>query len=188
MSDSQHPHADRSVRVAIPTDARAIAEIQQAVWHHGYTSLLPDDATQGFDVGAATATWQAAIESPPTRKHRVFVALERADVVGFAASAPGSDADLHAEHDAELVALHVAPDYVRRGHGSRLMAAVADYALDDKFARLVCWVFAADDPMRMFLRSCGWDSDGSIRDLDVGELVHQVRLHTFLDADQHQPA
>ena len=58
------------------------------------------------------------------------------------------------------------------------MAAAVDHARDDGVTRLVTWVFAADDPMRLFLRENGWDADGSTRDLDVGELLHQVRLHT----------
>jgi hypothetical protein len=61
-----------------------------------------------------------------------------------------------------------------------LMAAVVDHSRDDHVNRLVTWVFAADDPMRRFLRENGWDADGSTRDLDVGELLHQVRLHTDL--------
>lgn len=168
------------MRLAVRADAEAIADIQGQAWRHSYAALLPPEAVATFDVSAAAAGWAAAIEAPPTRLHRVLVALANAQVVGFAASAPGSDDDLHAEHDAEVLALHVAPDRLREGHGSRLMAALVDHARDDGFSRLVCWVFAADDPMRLFLRDNGWDADGSTRDLDVGELVHQVRLHTAI--------
>ncbi len=143
-----------------------------------YSALLPADAADAFDVADATANWSAAITTPPSHRHHVLVALDPAGVVGFAAIAPPTDDDLDPESDAELLALHVAPAQVRRGHGSRLMAAAVDHARDDGVSRLVSWVFAADDPMRMFLRENGWDADGSTRDLDVGELLHQVRLHT----------
>ena len=46
------------------------------------------------------------------------------------------------------------------GHGSRLMAAAVDHARDDGVSRLVIWVFAADDPMRLFLRENGWEPTG----------------------------
>ncbi len=108
----------------------------------------------------------------------MFVAIDLTSVVGFAAAVPATDTDLDPEHDVELLALHVGPRHTRLGHGSRLMAAVVDYARDDDAARLVMWIFAADDPLRLFLRANGWDSDGSTRDLDVGELLHQVRMHT----------
>jgi GNAT superfamily N-acetyltransferase len=174
------PHADSSVRIATPDDAASIARLQAEAWSRSYSVLLPAEAVDAFDIDAATSGWTIAIAEPPSRRHRVLVAVDPGGVVGFAASAPPTDADLNPDADAELLALHVAPGAVRLGHGSRLMAAVADHAHDDGVARLVTWVFASDDPLRMFLRDNGWEPDGSTRDLDVGELLHQVRLHTYL--------
>lgn len=178
MPETDHPHADGSVRLAHADDAPLIANLQAASLRTDYASLLPADAIDTFDVDAAAQQWAAAISAPPSQRHRVFVAVDLTSVVGFAAAVPATDADLDPEHDVELLALHVGPAHTRLGHGSRLMAAVVDYARDDDAARLVTWVFAADDPLRLFLRANGWDSDGSTRDLDVGELLHQVRMHT----------
>lgn len=183
MENPGHPHADGSVRAALPNDAEAIARTQAAAWHHSYSSLLPADAIDRFDEPAAVAGWRYAIEAPPTRRHRVLVAVDGSSVVGFAASAPGTDDDLDDARDAELLAIHVAPEHLRQGHGSRLMAAIVDHAHDDGFSRMVCWVFAADDPLRVFMHENGWASDGSTRDLDVGELLHQVRMHTAIRDD-----
>jgi len=180
VNNPEHPHADGSVRLAVPSDAEAIARVQATAFRHSYSALLPPEVIEHFDEPAAVASWRYAIEAPPTPRHRVLVAIGATGVVGFAASAPGSDEDLDAESDAELLAIHVAPDHMRGGHGSRLMAAVVDHAHDDGFSRLVCWVFAADDPLRMFMSANGWAADGSTRDLDVGELLHQVRLHTAI--------
>jgi GNAT superfamily N-acetyltransferase len=180
MSTPPPARADGSVRRANADDAAAIADIQSNAWRQSYATVLPPEAADAFDVGAAVAGWSAAITSPPSRRHRVFVAVDDAGVVGFAAAGPPTDDDLDPDLDAELLALHVAPAHLRAGHGSRLMAAVVDHARDDGVARLATWVFAADDPMRLFLRENGWDADGATRDLDVGDLVHQVRLHTSL--------
>jgi GNAT superfamily N-acetyltransferase len=178
MSTPARPHADGSVRIATTEDAAAIAAIQGDALRLNYSALLPEAAIAEFDLAAATNGWTTAISSPPSPRHRVFVAIDLAGVVGFAASAPATDADLNPERDAEMPALHVAPGQTRLGHGSRLMAAIVDHAHDDGVNQLVMWVFAADDPMRMFLRDNGWEPDGSTRDLDVGELLHQVRMHT----------
>ena len=178
MSTPARPHADGSVRLATTDDAATIAGIQAEALRQNYSELLPKAAIDEFDLAAATNGWAAAVNSPPSPRHRVFVAVDLAGIVGFAASAPATDTDLNPERDAELPAFHVAPGHTRLGHGSRLMAAVVDHAHDDGVNRLVTWVFAADDPMRMFLRDNGWEPDGSTRDLDVGELLHQVRMHT----------
>jgi GNAT superfamily N-acetyltransferase len=178
VSIREHPQADGSVRLATTQDAATIASIQAAALSQNYSALLPKAAIDGFDLAAATNDWTTAMSSPPSLRHRVFVAVDLVGVVGFATSAPTADSDLDPERDAELPAFHVAPGHTRLGHGSRLMAAIVDHAHDDGVSQLVMWVFAADDPMRMFLRDNGWDADGSTRDLDVGELLHQVRMHT----------
>lgn len=183
MTDQHRPHAEGSVRLALPSDCDLIARIQATAMRQSYAALLPPEAAEIFDEPAAVAGWRYAVEAPPTPRHRVFVAIGAPGVVGFAASAPGSDDDLDGAIDGELLALHVSPQHLRAGHGSRLMAAVVDHARDDGFTRLVCWVFAADDPLRLFMAANGWAADGSTRDLDVGELVHQVRLHTAIGAD-----
>lgn len=180
MATTEHPRADGTVRLARVSDATAIARVQAAALSISYRDLLPARAVARFDEEAARVAWTAAISAPPTPKHRVFVALSKADVVGFAAVGPGADDDLDPEADAELFALHIDPSAFREGHGSRLMHAVADHARDDGFARLVMWVFAADDALRGFLHAAGWGPDGSTRDLDTGELAHQVRLHTSI--------
>jgi GNAT superfamily N-acetyltransferase len=177
---TEHPRPDGSVRLAQVSDAAAIARVQAAALSISYRDLLPARAMARFNEDAARVAWTTAISAPPTPTHRVFVALSKSDVVGFAATAPGADEDLDPEADAELLALHVDPTALRQGHGSRLMHAVADHARDDGFARLVMWVFAADDALRGFLHAAGWAPDGSTRDLDTGELAHQVRLHTSI--------
>jgi GNAT superfamily N-acetyltransferase len=180
VATTEHPRPDGTVRLAQVGDADAIARVQAAALSVGYRDLLPADVRQQFDEDAARVAWTTAITAPPSPKHRVLVALSVSDVVGFAAVAPGSDDDLDPSADAELLALHVDPGLLRRGHGSRLMHAVADHAQDDGFARLVMWVFAADDALRGFLHAAGWAADGSTRDLDTGELAHQVRMHTSI--------
>lgn len=180
VASTEHPRPDGTVRLARVDDAEAIARVQAAALTVSYADLLPATVTQTFDETAAQVAWTTAITAPPSPQHRVFVALSTSDVVGFAASAPGADADLDPSSDAELLALHVDPSALRHGHGSRLMHAVADHARDDGFARLVMWVFAADDALRGFLQAAGWAADGSTRDLDMGALAHQVRLHTSI--------
>jgi GNAT superfamily N-acetyltransferase len=180
VATTEHPRPDGTVRLAQAADAGAIARVQAAALSVSYRDLLPSKVAGRVDEEAARVAWTTAITAPPSSRHRVFVALSTSDIVGFAATAPGADSDLDASADAELLALHVDPSALRHGHGSRLMHAVADYARDDGFARLVMWVFAADDALRGFLHAAGWAADGSTRDLDMGELLHQVRMHTSI--------
>src|SRR6187431_2846890 len=104
------PQADVSARPAVPGDESAIAAIQVAAWRSWMgeaADALPSDEIE--------SQWAAAIVSAPSRKHRVFVATDGPRVVGFAALAP-----------TEIIALEVAPEHRRQGHGSRLLAACVD--------------------------------------------------------------
>ena len=164
--------ADVSVRPARVEDAERIARVQLATWQQAYASFLPADALQVPEEQAA-ALWLHAIEAPPSPQHRVLVAMDGAELVGFAAGGPADDEDAQ-----ELTALLVEPRWGRRGHGSRLLAATVDHWREDGAGRAVHWAWERDEATRAFLGSAGWELDGTARGLDTGPRVErQVRLH-----------
>lgn len=175
------------MRPARPDDAPEIARVQAVTWRAAYRSLLPEEVLDGWDDAAATRAWRAAVETPPTPGHRVLVALEGADVVGFAAYGPAEVTEglpSSAGPTAEVSTLLVEPRWGRRGHGSRLLAAVADLARQDGVARLETWLPEADDVSARFLESAGWVPDGWARVLDTGGApLRELRWHTLLAGD-----
>ncbi len=171
--------ADVSVRPARPADAERVARVQLSTWRTAYADLLPAQALDVPEVQAA-ALWLGAVESPPTDRHRLLVAMERDELVGFAASGPASDEGAD-DGTAELLTLLVEPRWGRRGHGSRLVAASVEHWRGAGFATAVTWAFERDPATRGFLTSSGWEPDGAARGLDTGaRVVRQLRLHTDL--------
>ncbi len=177
------PTADVSVRVAWADDADAIADVQVRAWRDRYATLLPAEALPS-DPAEFAAQWHAALSRPGDARNRVLVALVRNTVVGFAVTSPASDPDCDPVADGEMVELVVAPDARGAGHGSRLLQAVADTLVADRFSQAVTWAIAGDDTTRAFLTDAGWGSDGAHRALDLdgsgATVVKQVRLHTAL--------
>jgi GNAT superfamily N-acetyltransferase len=183
------------VRPANPDDAGEIARIQLITWRHAYRRILPQHVVDGIDEAWMTRRWLAAIEAPPSPRHRVLVAVEQAEqayLVGFAATGEVDETALAPDEDLETLVkasvaavtdLLVEPRWQRRGHGSRLLAACADLWREDGFASAVAWAYEADPAMIAFLTSAGWEPDGVGRALDVDDLlVPQVRLHTSVAA------
>ena len=169
--------ADVSVRPALPADAPAIARVQLTTWRTAFGHLLPAAALDAWDDDAATATWRAAVVAPPSAGHTVLVALDDGAVVGFAATAPSDDAR-------ELTTLLVEPRWGRRGHGSRLLAAVADLARASGTTTLTSWLPEQDRVTSRFLETAGWARAGGIRLLESGDdAVRQLCWHTRLDGD-----
>jgi GNAT superfamily N-acetyltransferase len=177
--------ADASVRPALPEDAAEIARVQVVTWRTAYRSVLPAAVLDDWDSQGATDSWRAAVASPPTPGHGVLVALERNSLVGFAAYGPaelarGERTD-PAGPTSELTTLLVEPRWGRRGHGSRLLAAVADLAQAGGAARLQVWLLEDDLVSAGFYESAGWAPDGWARTLDTGEApLREIRWHALL--------
>ncbi len=180
--------ADASVRPARPADAPEIARIQAVTWRAAYRSVLPAQVLDQWDEAQATAAWHAAVSAPPTPGHGVLVAEERQVVVGFAAYGPaelttGERAD-PAGPTTEISTLLVEPRWGRRGHGSRLLAAVADLARATGAGRMQAWLLEPDVVSAGFFESAGWERDGWARTLETGaEPLREVRWHALLDDD-----
>ncbi len=173
------PTANVSVRPARPSDAAAIARVQLATWKVAYAEVLPA-AALALDPADVEAAWAHAISAPPSPHHRVLVSLEDGEVVGFAACEPSSDEDL--EHPAaELTALLVEPQWGRRGHGSRLVAASVDLWREEQATHAITWAFESDTVVSAFLTSAGWGLDSAVRTLSAEQTaVRQLRWHTAL--------
>ena len=148
------------VRPARPEEADEIAQIQLGTWRIAYRRMLPPAVLDRLDPAWLAARWRAAVADPPSPRHRVLVALEQADrtrLVGFAASGP-ADPQAAAPDEpappgpdtAAFTDLLVSPQWGRRGHGSRLLAASVEHWLADGFATAVAWVFEADPATRTF--------------------------------------
>lgn len=181
--------ADVHVRPAQPHEAEDIARVQAVAWRTAYRELLPPDVLDGWDETAAAESWRAAVTTPPTPGHRVLVALERATVVGFAAYAPAELSEGEEPSPAgptnEMVALLVEPRWGRRGHGSRLLAAVADLSRGSGIGRLQMWVPEADRVTARFLESSGWEPDGWARTLETGgSPLREIRWHALVAEEE----
>ena len=200
-NDPLRPTADLSVRPAVPEDAATIGEL------HARTLRASLVAGVGHDLGpeiaaaispsALGASWSAAIDAPPSPRHRVLTAVAGSQVVGFAAFAPaevavdvqftpgseGADdtdtaagaarfpADTVEETGggavAEILALEVPAAHGRRGHGSRLLAACADLLRQQGATRVQTWTVEADESRTRFLSQAGFAPAGLRRSLDV---------------------
>jgi GNAT superfamily N-acetyltransferase len=170
--------ADASVRPARPQDAPDIARIQVVTWRAAYRSVLPAAVLDDWDDDAVTSAWRTAAASPPTPGHGLlvgFVAFGPAELTAGEQSSPAGPTT-------ELATLLVEPRWGRRGHGSRLLAAVVDLARTTGTARLQTWLLEPDTVSAGFLESAGWAPDGWARTLDTGATpLREVRWHTLLD-------
>jgi GNAT superfamily N-acetyltransferase len=179
--------ADVSVRPARSADAAEIARIQLDTWRVGYATILPAPVLAELDLDSAIAAWAEAAAGPPSTQHHLVVAQEQDWVVGFCAAVPADDLEVGDPEPTTTILigpLLVEPRWGRRGHGSRLLAAVVDLARADGATRAIAWLPEADTTSRAFFASAGWAADGYARVLDTGAgELREVRIHTTLTPD-----
>jgi GNAT superfamily N-acetyltransferase len=175
------------VRQARAGDAVSLARVQVASWRCGFAGIVPDALLAELTSDEAESVWRdrwrEAITNPPTSRHHVLTAVTDAparEVVGFISAGPATDADRWPGTDGEVYELRVLPQRTGQGHGSRLLHAAADTLTQDGFHTVCTWALEADSAMRRFLESSGWGADGARGELDVGQSVQIVRLHTTI--------
>ncbi len=176
------------VRLALPFEARAIAELQVQAWsdpsHPGHR--LADQ----LDIEEVTAIWHRSIVRPPLASYRVLVSVVPAErtahapvekVVGFLAVGPSEDPDATADVGA-VVEWAVDSEVRGDGHRERLVQAAVDTMRLDRFTLATWWVPTTDDEVRAALTDSGWGADGAHVELhhpdDDNVKVKLVRLHT----------
>ena len=119
------PTPDVGVRPARPDDAAAVAGLQRLLWEQVYAPLFPPRAGAAALAGlAASDPVQVWREAAALREvgHHLLVATAAGAVVGYAVAGPGADDPAVSE----IGTLAVSPDRRGEGHGSRLLAALAD--------------------------------------------------------------
>ena len=173
------------VRDATAADASAVAGVQMRCWRNDYP--WPDEVFTELAASDPELQWARAVIAPPGPGHRLLVATHGGDVVGFGALAPSADADAE-PGEVEIVAWEVDPEHRGHGHGSRLLAALADHARSIRANTLVAWISPEDESRRFVLREAGFQPDGAHRAVRLGDgwgtadvELRQVRLVAALD-------
>jgi GNAT superfamily N-acetyltransferase len=178
------PIAD-SVRLALPAEATAIAQVQRRAWAQLDPEIV-ERLMSEVDEEEASNAWERAIVRPPAARYRVLVAVSQGAVVGFATTMPSTDPDAEPGVDGMIDEFAVDPVAQGRGHGSRLLNACVDTLKADGFRRATWWVVTGDDGLRAFLTKAGWAPDGSWREVgsDDGSLRLKLeRLHSDIGED-----
>ena len=135
-------------------------------------------------IETALAAWTDALTAPPTPRHRVLVAQEQDNVVGFTALAPADD--LQARRARPAVDRRRRPDPRRAAVGTARARLAAHGRCGRPRPRgrhdpRVSWIPEADTVSREFLIGAGWATDGLVRALDTGAgELREIRLHVAL--------
>ncbi len=188
MTDSHEHHQNGSqvaVRVATPADVESIARIQSESMVETLVHVSGEEhreqMVQALAPELIAPTWENTIAEPQGAGRGVLVARDGDQIVGFTAfvtpETPRHAAQMTISDDlpfevpansTQIVALDVARNAQGAGHGSRLLAAVADTVGEQGSPGLLVWVVGEDSAKVRFFQEAGFRPVGVRRSLDTG--------------------
>ncbi len=138
------------VRPAELDDAAAIARVHVATWRTAYRGLLPDDFLASLDEAWYAERWRRTLGDT---SGRVYIAEAAGAVVGFASG--GRERAGEDGYEGELYAIYILDEAHGRGHGRRLLQAVAGGLRELGLRDMIVWVLRDNQAARRFYERLG---------------------------------
>jgi len=155
-----------NLRPGADADLRAVGALHYRSRAAAYADIL-SPAALTFGSPAVMGEWWAERWKWEQATHRLAVAVDDGEIVGFSYVGPSFDEGVR-----ELYAIHVDPEVVGAGVGKLLMVD----ALSHLGEHAVLWVLEGNARARRFYERGGWFADGTSRDEAMGgEMTHQLR-------------
>ena len=169
------------VRSAAPDDAETIETVRVATWKHAYRGIVPDGYLDKLEVRErGLAWWAERLATPPTVRHRCFVAEAGGELVGFVTVEPTRDADLDAVQIGEVGGVYVLPEHWGRGIGRALMERAVQTLRSAGFSAAMLWTLERNARTRRFYEVAGWRPNGGRNTLNLGAEVSVIRYRREL--------
>lgn len=185
------PTPDAAVRTARATDADAVGAVQAQLWRAAYGKFLSAELLEQFTPEAFGAVWAQSLTAPPSPLHRLLVATQGPDLVGFVAIGPRATDSPDTEPiddvegagaTGEILVGGVLSTYRRSGHGSRLLNAAVDTLRAGDFGRVELWVLALDTETLEFAEQAGLATDGAWRERELpgDATARELRMRAWI--------
>jgi len=164
------------IRSAVPSDAKAIAQVHIHSWQQAYSDLMPREYLASLDQTLAqrTSYWLNAIESGDST---LLVAERDKQVIGWISVGASRDPDAAACNAGEVMALYVLEAHWQTGIGRALWQAGVQRLIEQGHSRLTLWVLVLNNRAIGFYRKAGWVEEiGTKRNLVRGGVtLEEVR-------------
>ena len=141
-----------AIRRSTLDDAAAIARVHALSWQTAYRGIVPDEFLDAIDVEVWAERHRRNMAEDP-EEFVSCVAEAQGEIVGWALGGPNRDASL--EFSSELFTIYLHPDFLRRGIGRRLTAAVAEALVAAGSGSMLVWALAENRPARRFYEALG---------------------------------
>ena len=130
------------MRTATSDDAPEIASVHIESWLRAYRGIVSDQYLDRLSHVERTDRWMRILsKEPSTSTSLVATASKR--VIGFSSAGP-SRSERFSDHDGELMALYLHPEFIGKGIGRRLFDATSELLKSGGHLAMFVWVLEAN--------------------------------------------
>lgn len=157
------------LRPAIATDCESLARIHIAGWQGAYGGLVDQAFLDSLSITQRTENWRTWLADANTH---VVIAEDKSGPAGFVSvgplrTPPPGMSMIRPLYTAEIYALYLMPDQMRKGLGTQLMAAAAAEMKARKHKSLCLWVLEGNKRAIAFYKARGGQKCGT-KQVDIG--------------------
>jgi GNAT superfamily N-acetyltransferase len=162
------------IRLAVPEDARAVAEIHVEAWRAAYAAILPEAFLASLTVSSRQAFWEQFFAE---KRGDLQVAIAGDRMLGWINTGLCRDVGA-ASDEAEIWAFYVAPEAWSTGVGRELWVSTRARLLEQGHRMCHLWVLAQNDRAIRFYKAAGFDWDQSpAKTFELGgSMVKELRF------------
>ncbi|TCU18190.1 GNAT family N-acetyltransferase [Rhizobium sullae] len=146
-----------TIRVALPSDATAIATVHVASWKETYDGLMPEAILAGLSV--------TELDQAEPNLGTTFVAEHDGSIVGFAHGADQRSPSLRdLGFTGEITGIYMLKSIQQQGIGTALMRATAEMLQARHYSAASLWVLRENTVARRFYDGLGGELVGEKED------------------------
>lgn len=170
------------LRKAELKNAAALGHIQVTSWRSAFRNIASDDfLDHTVSEENQAEDWKEILAE---KESVVFIAELENTPVGYAWARHEDDESVG--WDAELISLHILPEYKRQGIGRQLFAAAASQLKEQGHKSIYLWVLEDNHPARKFYEGLGGELAGKhtikLGDRELTEVAYGWKDMTQLES------
>lgn len=150
------------IRVAVSTDAEAIAQLHVRTWQKAYAGIIPADYLTSLSIPAYVERWRRNLANP---LGPMLVDIHAGNMIGWISFGHARDEDKRGA--SEIYGLYVTPDFWGSDAGWELLQA-AEHNLE-KTPETILWVFSHNARAIRFYEREGYCFDSHGKTFHFGE-------------------
>lgn len=164
------------IRYATIKDASILAQIHSSSWKIAYKGIVPDNVLDNITVEKRIKYFEQALKEGREENAIIFKDNEPAGLICIG-KCRDSDKD---ESWGEIWGIYLHPDYWNKGIGARLLKWGLEELGKRGYNKATLWVLEDNLSARKFYEKAGFRYHGTIKEINVGKVLNEVRYEIEL--------